>query len=388
MNFDKRMQTMKKILAFFLAACLLLPLVPQAEAYEPGQAFRVDLSHRIQDPQNREYVEMMLDYYIRTDTMVQQALAGGFSAMFLFDGCSDNMNDPSMQDLTFFRVTGICVVVKLNWKGEPEVTYFNKNCSTIPDRPLKYGAWSLPEVGDVGPATICDGTYQVYSVRHKGEYEALHVRTDYYDGLVDAVYLTPTGYVKSRASEINVHTRTSNHISGTGMWSAGCPLVGDGDRWEFWRLMYSMYYMLYEEFEVNNFLGTLTVDRQGMKEELYELYENQEAVECFLTNSRNAQPSMYLNTCTDAQRYKQAEEKKITIATQLMSLPCSNATDARSLVRATLPEGESVRITGSIRNSAGNLWYQVEVGGKSGFVYSGHLEKEGFADWLFNKLFT
>jgi len=379
---------MKKILTFLLALCLLLPLIPEARAYEEGQAFRPDLSARIRDPKNREYVEMMIDHYIRTDKMVQQALAGGFSAMFLFDGCSDNMNDPELQDLTYYRVTGVCVVVKLNWKGEPVVTYFNKNCSTIPDRPLEYGAWSLPEVGKVGPATICDGTYQVYSVMHKGKYEALHLRTDYHDGLIDAVYLTPAGYVNSRASEINVHTRTSNHVSGTSMWSAGCPLVGDGDHWEFWRLVDSMYYSLYKEFEVGNFLGTVTVDRQGMKEELYELYENREAVESFLTNSRIAQPAQYLNGCTDAQRYKQPEEKKLTIATQLMSLPCSNATDARSLVRATLPEGEMLRITGSIRNSAGNLWYQVEVNGRSGFVYSGHLEEESFADWLFRKLFT
>lgn len=379
---------MKKIVALTLAFCLLLPLTSRAEAYEAGQAFRPDLSARIRDPKRREYVEMMVDHYIRTDTMVQQALAGGFSAMFLFDGCSDNMNDPELQDLTYYRVTGVCVVVKLNWKGEPVVTYFNKNCSTIPDRPLEYGAWSLPEVGKVGPATICDGTYQVYSVMHKGKYEALHLRTDYHDGLIDAVYLTPAGYVNSRASEINVHTRTSNHVSGTSMWSAGCPLVGDGDRWEFWRLVESMYYSLYKEFEVGNFLGTVTVDRQGMKEDLYELYGNREAVESFLTNSRNAQPAQYLNTCTDARKYKKAEEKQITIATQLMSLPCSNATDARSLVRATLPEGERVKITGSIRNSAGNLWYQVEGNGKSGFVYSGHLETESFSDWLFRTLFT
>ena len=92
---------MKKILALVLVLCLLLPLVPGGKAYEEGQAFRPDLSYRIQDPKRREYVEMMIDYYIRTDTMVQQALAGGFSAMFLFDGCSDNMNDPALQDLTY-----------------------------------------------------------------------------------------------------------------------------------------------------------------------------------------------------------------------------------------------------------------------------------------------
>ena len=379
---------MKKIVAFLLCLCLFLPMVPRAQGYEMGDAFRIDLSERIRDPERRQYVEMMLDYYVRNDTMVQQALEGGFSAMFLFDGCSDNMNDPELQDLTYYRVTGIGIVLKLGANGEPKITYFSNNCSTIPDRPLEYGAWALPEVGEVGPATICDGTYQVYSVLHKGKYEALNVRTEYWDALVDAVYMTPSGYVTSRASEINVHTRTSNHTSGTSMWSAGCPLVGNGEYWEFRRLMYVMYYGLYKNFEVNNFLGTLTVDRQMMKEELYELYVTPEAVDRFTANSRSVQPERYLMQCTEAETYKRPEEKKTVMGTQLMSLPCSNASDARSLVVDTLPDGETVQVLGSIRNPAGNLWYQVEAGGKTGYLYSEHLEKDSFADKLFETLFT
>lgn len=386
---------MKKSLVNFLSMCLilalLLPAVPQAEAYEMGQAYRKDLSTWIQNPERREYVEMMLDHYIRTDTMVQQALEGGFSAVFLFDGCSDNMDDPVLRDLSYYRVTGICIVIKLDAQGEPRMIYFNDNASTIPDRPLEYGTWALPEVGEVGPATICDGTYQIYSVRHKGKYEALHVRTEYRDALVDAVYMTPGGYVTSRASEINVHTRTNNHTNGTEgtvMWSAGCPLVGDGDSWEFWKLVQATYYTTYDTFELDNFLGTLTVDRQALKEELYKLYETKDAVDMFLTNSRNAQPEQYLKTCTEEERYKRGEEKLITLGTQLMTLPCSNATDARSLVLATIPEGDTVNVTGSIRNSAGNLWYKIELDGQTGYVYSGHVEKDSFADWLFEKLFT
>ena len=388
---QERMQLMKKFLAFCLAVCLLACLIPQVRAYEAGQAFRLDLSGKIENPQRREYVEMMLDHYIRTDTMVQQALEGGFSAVFLFDGASDNMDDTELRNLRYYRVSGICIVVKLDSDGEPKMIYFNDNASTIPDRPLEYGTWALPEVGEVGPATICDGTYQVYSVRHKGKYEALHVRTEYHDALVDAVYMTPEGYVSSRASEINVHTRTNNHTNGTEgkvMWSAGCPLVGDGDSWEFWKLVYATYYTTYENFEVGNFLGTLTIDRQALREELYKLYELNDAVDMFLTNSRNQQPEQYLRTCTDRETYKRKEEKRITLGTQLMTLPCCNATDARSLVVNTLAEGDTVQVTGSIRNNAGNLWYQVEAEGFSGYVFAGHVEKDSFADWLFEKLFT
>ena len=267
---------MKKIPMYLLSMVLILLLAvsaaPNAAAYEIGEAYQKDLSAWIQDEESREYVEMMLDYHLRTNKDVQNALEGGFAAVFLFDGCSDHMNDPDLSDLSYYRVSGVCVVIKLDAFGEPRMIYFNNNCSTIPDRPLEYGAWSLPEVGKVGPATVCDGTYQLYSVYHKGKYEALHVRSDYWDGTLEAIYMTPEGYTSYRANEINIHTRTSNHTSGVGMWSAGCPLVGDGDQWEFWKLIYAAYYTTYDSFEVGNFVGTLTIDRQALRTELYTLY--------------------------------------------------------------------------------------------------------------------
>ena len=382
---------MKKFIAFFLSLCLIVSMVPSAEAYEAGQAFRLDLSGRIRNEERRNYVEMMLDHHIRTNKMVQQALEGGFSAVFLFDGASDHMDDPQLRDLSYYRVTGVCIVVRRDSSGELKLTYFNDNASTLPDRPLEYGTWALPEVGEVGPATICDGSYQLYSVRHKGKYEALHVRTEYWDPLVDAVYMVPGGYVTARASEINVHTRTNNHTNGTEgkvMWSAGCPLVGDGDSWEFWKLIYDVYYSQYASFELDNFLGVLTVDRQLLKTAMYGLYKTRDAVDMLLTNSRSIQPEQYLKDCTDREHYKRGEEKKVIMGTQLMTLPCSNATDARSSVVEILAEGESVTVVGSVRNDAGNLWYEISHKGETGYVYSAHLEKDSFADWLFDILFT
>lgn len=380
---------MKKFLSLCLVLLIMASVVPGARGYEMGQPYQKDLSAFMKDPQRRQYVQMMLDHYIRTDTMVQQALEGGFSAVFLFDGGSDHMDDPSLSDLTFFRVTGVCIVIKLDAAGQPRMIYFNDNASTIPDRPLEYGAWALPEVGEVGPATVCDGTYQIYSVYHKGKYEALHMRTEYFDWLIDAVYMIPEGYVKSRASEINIHTRTSNHTSGVGMWSAGCPLVGDGDSWEFWKLVYSVYDTTYgEAFEVDNFLGTITIDRQMLKQELYELYENEEAVDTFLEHSQSLQPEQYFSQCSDAQRFEKTEKKECGRDTQLMTLPCSNATDARSLMLKTVPAGMEVKVMGSIVNSAGNEWLQVSIDGMDGYLYSGHMKKESWVDWLFDKLFT
>ena len=234
----------QKLTVFCLALILLLSLAPSASAYTVGDPFRPDLRPFIHDPVKRDYVETMVDHHLRTNKDIRDALEGGFAAVFLFDGCSDNMNDPELSDLSYYRVSGVCLVVKLDDNGEPKLIYFNEDASTIPDQPLKYGAWELPEVGEVGPATVCDGTYQVYAVHHRGEYEALHARTDYYDGSLEAIYMTPEGFQPYRATEINVHTRTSNHIAGKGMWSAGCPLVGDGTAWDFKRLVQCLLYHL------------------------------------------------------------------------------------------------------------------------------------------------
>lgn len=377
---------MKKILSLMLAFMLLFSSVPAASAYEIGDAYHKDLSTWIRNREYREYVEMMIDYHLRHNDMVQDALAGGFAAVFLIDGCSDNMDDPVLSDLSYYRVSGVCVVLKLNAKGEPEMLYFSENCSTIPDRPLEYGAWKLPEVGEVGPATIRDGTYQLYSVRHKGKYEALHVRTEYYDDRVDAVYMIPEGYVESRANEINIHTRTTNHTSTPRMWSAGCPLVGGGKNMEFWKLMYATYYTTYDTFELDNFAGVVTIDRMPLRTEMYTLYENPDAVDLLLANSRAVQPEQYLRKCSDKETWEAAERKKVSQDTVIMSLPCSNVTDARSRQQLPLLAGMKLDVLGTIRNDQGNLWYEVQYEDRKGYVYHTHLEELGFFESFWDSL--
>lgn len=373
---------MKKLFCLILALFLLLPALPRGEAYTRGEPFSIDLSARIRDKDYRDYVEMMLDYHLRNNELVQDVLSGGYSAVFLFDGCSDNMNDPALSDLSYYRVSGVCIVLKQLPDGEVRLQYFSDNCSTIPDRPLEYGAWRLPEVGDVGPATVCDGTYQLYSVRHKGEYEAFHVRTEYTDGTLEAVYMIPDGYVSSRANEINVHTRTSNHTSGRGMWSAGCPLVGGGERWEFERLLDVTYYTNYETFELDSFIGCLTIDRQQLREELYTLYKNPNAVDRFLTNSRNIQPEMYLRQCTEKVDWEEPEPRKTVKETTLMNLPCTNYSDARSFEIQTIPAGEILEVLGSVVNDQGNLWYRVAWEEAEGYLYMAHVQELTFREKL------
>ena len=368
---------LRNTMLFCLAAMVLFCLTPEALAYSPGDPFRPDLKAFIQDPEYRDYVEMMIDHHIRTDREIRNALEGGFAAVFLFDGCSDNRNDPELSDLSYYRVSGVCVAVRLNAAGEPQVVYYNEDASTIPDQPLKYGAWEIPQIGQVGPATVFDGTYQIYSVLHRGEYEALHVRSDFYDGTLDAVYLTPDGgFTTYRASEINVHTRTSNHIANYGMWSAGCPLVGDGSSWDFKRLIYSTYYTTYDTFEVFNYMGTLTIDRQQLRQELYTLYQNPDAVDTFLAHSREAQPERYLDACGEAVILEEPEIRITNGDVHLMDLPCSFAEDARTRALRTIPKGEKLTVTGTIRNANAEKWHLVSWDGATGYLSSGDTRPE------------
>ena len=379
-------KTFRKLLVFCILAGVLLTLSPPASAYEPGDSCRIDLKAFIHDRKMRDYVEMMLDHHVRTDRDIQIALDSGFAAVFLFDGCSDNMNDPELSDLSYYRVSGVCIVLKKISSGEIRMVYFNDNASTIPDRPLEYGAWKLPNVGDVGPATICDGTYQVYSVRHKGEYEALHVRTDYWDATIDAIYMHPTGFANYRASEINVHTRTSNHTSGKGMWSAGCPLVGGGTQWEFRRLIHAAYYTTYDTFEVDNFVGTLTIDRMQLRTEMYTLYKNPDAVDHILEASQVVQPQAYMDQCSEKTVYEEPEIRLTKKETSLMSLPCSREEDARTRELYTIPDGMKVSVTGSIRNANGNKWYTVTYKGEEAYLFTGNTKPESWFTRLMERI--
>ena len=102
---------MKKILACLLFMFLTAALLFKAA---PGDPYSPDLSELIRDADHRIYVETLTDYYMRTNTSVWKALRKGQCAMFLFEGCSDNLNDRRLADLSFYRVSAVCLVVRLD----------------------------------------------------------------------------------------------------------------------------------------------------------------------------------------------------------------------------------------------------------------------------------
>lgn len=373
---------MKKFLICILCLCMIFGCVPKAGAYSVGEAYHPELDELIKNESRRTYVEMMLDYYLRNDSQVKSVLKKGRSAVFFFEGCSDNMDHPDLMDLSYYRVSAVCIVIRLNRNGEPYISYFNDDCSTLPDRPLAYGAWQFAEVGEVGPATVCDGTYELYSVYHGGNYEALHIRTDYSDRKVDAVYMTPEGYVKTRATEINIHTRTGNHILEKAMWSAGCLLVGSGDWNRFAELIETTYYAIYSRFSVDRQVGCVTIDRQMLREEMYALYENEDAVDRILTESRKLQPENYLALCRTAEEYAEGKMLCVRGKSPLMSLPCSNDTDARSVRITYVTRGQEVKAVGVLQNTQDNFWYVIDRDGEICYLYTGYAEESSWNNWI------
>ena len=119
---------------------------------------------------------------------------------------------------------------------------------------------------------------------------------------------------------------------------------------------------------------------------MYTLYENPDAVDWILKESRQAQPEMYLRQCGEQEEFFLDTAMGTTRQTNWMSLPCSNATDARSRVLAVLEPGQKLEATGSIVNTKGSVWYQITLDGKTGYVYAGDLKPWSWLDQLRSRL--
>lgn len=370
---------MRKHLFYLLSLCIALFLLLPVQIVSAEET-TLSLSPYIRSREKRHFVESMISYHLRENETVRKTLEDGYAAVFFFEGCSDNMDNPELSDLSYYRVSAVCIVIKLDDSGNPVITYFNEDCSTLPDRPLEYGAWQLEEEGEVGPATICDGTYELYSVYHGGSYEALHLRSSYEDETIPAVYMKPDGFTTHPSNAINIHTRTGNHIIEKAMWSAGCLLVGDGEWMDYANLIVSSYYSTYERFRIDQKVGCVTVNRQHIEKKMYDLYQNQEAVDTLLVSSRCELPEVYLERCTEKEQF-QPKTVQISMDTEAMSLPCSNSTDARSIPVTKLEKGDKIDICGSVVNTKGQMWYEVSFFEENCYISAGNAAEISLTFW-------
>ena len=86
-------------------------------------------------------------------------------------------------------------------------------------------------------------------------------------------------------------------------------------------------------------------------------------------------PQQYLEACTPVENLKLGEKRQVVLQTQVMSLPCSNSTDARSVPVTQVKRGQELETAGVIRNSEGMLWYEISYGGKTCYLYTGYAEE-------------
>ena len=173
--------------------------------------------------------------------------------------------------------------------------------------------------------------------------------------------MTPDGFVATEADCINIHTRTGNHVAGKGMWSAGCMLVGDGDFSQFSELMDSTYYTLYDEFDVGQKVGVVVINRQRMKNKLFALYQNWDAVNKILEKSRPTLPEKYLALCAEQPLTPQGETLRMRCVHEVDDYAsAAMRRDAKISCAVTPPPKVlQLEITSIIHNTRGSEWYAV-----------------------------
>ena len=132
--------------------------------------------------------------------------------------------------------------------------------------------------------------------------------------------------------------------------------------------------------------STVTINRANLDYLLLNMYENADAVDTILTHSRCILPEVYLQQCR-REDYEEPCRLRTALKTSLMTLPCGNDTDARSVELASLDAMEELTVTGEVINTRGNSWYAVEWEGNTGFVYSAYLEEIPEGNW-FTRLWT
>lgn len=216
----------KRIMSLVLCICSLIGvLVMNPTVTSAAERHNISVSF-IKNKSHRSYVEMMIDYYLyesKEASTIISTLKSGKPVVMFFEGASDNAKKD-----TNYRTGAVCIVLK--WKtskNKPYIDFYSKDCSTLPDHPLKYGAYSHGKGSQYGTATLVDGIYKLYTTNHNGQYAGFHVRTLSGKGSVPAVYMKKEGFSKQNATGINIHTRTSAKVSSASKpWSAGCILVG------------------------------------------------------------------------------------------------------------------------------------------------------------------
>lgn len=268
---------MKKAICFLLAVLTVAGtfwsggiIMAKAASYGTDDLQGIDVSI-IQNKEHRAYVNAMLKLYLSdmSDGRVRSALERGKSAIFFFDGASDNTVGGQYANYVVYHLTAVCVVVKLV-NGVPTVVFMDDCSSTIPDNPRK------PELNEGTPVpTVTDGIYPVVSCNHHDSFAALHVKCYEHGG---ALRCTQNGSYIDCSYGINIHARGANSVYATSQSSTGCLLVGKTPATsskynEFMKVVTGIDNAMNNKFStVAEDMGVVVVDHQLFKEQIMSIY--------------------------------------------------------------------------------------------------------------------
>lgn len=164
----------KRIMAMLLALCMIFGVVPapvrlQIEAEAVTGIGSLSCSGFISDTTRRNYIDVMMKYYLNNNSKLTTALDNGKSVVFMFEGGSDNYTNSNYSDCADdIRNQAVVIVVKKNSAGDVYIAYYNEDCSSIPD-----DANRCTGAAYSGSTTVMDGIYSIVTCNHTGPYAAL-----------------------------------------------------------------------------------------------------------------------------------------------------------------------------------------------------------------------
>ncbi|MBR6562566.1 MAG: InlB B-repeat-containing protein, partial [Clostridia bacterium] len=353
--------------------CSLCPAFSVVSA-DTDEFASLTCSSFISNTTRRQYIDTMMKYYISSNSDIVTALNNGKSAIFMFEGGSDNYTGSGYSTAaTNTRNQAVCIVVQKQ-SGSYKIVFYNENSSSIPSQPQATSGGASD-----GQTTLLDGIYKVITWNHQSKYGALQVVTN-------KGYYTPPSNLNglvNTASGINIHTRTTtNAESGGSAWSWGCQLIGYGNNSsnafnDFMKTVAGISYNVwnywgsFNTISSGNDAGYYILDRQLALGGLTALY-NSTALANITAASKEAYTAATANYLTRSTYYPSHCEITTTKSIKAMSYPCTSDVDPESTVVATLSENQTVVGNALFCNTLGEYWYRIICYGDTpAYIYAG-----------------
>ncbi len=370
----------RRLIGILLALCCVFSaLLPMhtAVAADSDPFASLTCASFISNTAHRQYIDTMMRYYLNSNPSIVTALDNGKSAIFMFEGGSDNYTGSGYSSsASNIRNQAVCIVVQKK-NGSYQITFYNENSSSIPSQPQ-----ATTGGASNGQTTLMDGIYKVITWNHQSKYGALQIVTN-------KGYYTPPSNLNglvNTASGINIHTRTTARAeSGGSAWSWGCQVIGSGNNSDnafnsFMKTVTGISYNVWNYWgsfntvTINKDAGYYILDRQLALGGLTALY-NSTALANITAASKTAHTNAtatYLNRCT---YYPSHCDIRVTKEIKAMSYPCTSDVDSESTVIATLQAGKNITANALFLNSKGEYWYRILCYGDTvAYIYAGDTE--------------